>query len=131
MRGIIASDIDKTLTNKDHVIPNEVINYLKKCYIRGFEIVFITGRTFSFSKNALMACDFPYHLGVQNGAEVIKMPEREFCMQKFLSKDLVLKICEQIEFIDRDFVIYSGVELGDFCYYNPSKFLGEAKKLCG
>ena len=94
MRGIIATDIDRTLTNKDHKIPIDVIKYLKKCHDEGYEIVFITGRTFSFSKQVLKECDFPYHLGVQNGAEVLKMPEEEFRMQKFLTKDIVVRISQ-------------------------------------
>ncbi|MCH9811813.1 Cof-type HAD-IIB family hydrolase, partial [bacterium] len=122
--GIIASDIDRTLTNKEHKIPDEVIAYLEKCYQEGFEIVFLTGRTFSFASKTLDRCTFPFHLGVQNGAEVLKMPEKKFRNQKFLTKKLVLKIAAQANFADKDFVIYSGVELGDYCYYVPANFKG-------
>ena len=128
MRGIIATDIDRTLTNRDHIIPDSVIAYLEKCYYEGFEIVFLTGRTFSFASKAVAKCTFPFHLGVQNGAEVLKMPEKTFRNQKFLTKDIVLKICDVACMEDRDFVIYSGVELGDYCYYNPSKFTGAGKE---
>ncbi|MCH9617166.1 MAG: hypothetical protein SP4CHLAM5_03300 [Chlamydiia bacterium] len=128
MRGIIATDIDRTLTNRDHIIPDDVIDYLEKSHKEGFEIVFLTGRPFSFASKAVAACSFPFHLAVQNGAEVLKMPEKVFRNQKFLTKDIVLKIGSVSEFTDRDFVIYSGVELGDYCYYNPSKFSGVGKE---
>jgi HAD superfamily hydrolase (TIGR01484 family) len=128
MRGIIATDIDRTLTNRDHIIPEDVINYLEKSHKEGFEIVFLTGRPFSFASKALGSCNFTFHLAVQNGAEVLKMPEKIFRNQKFLTKNIVLKICAVSEFMDRDFVIYSGAELGDYCYYNPSKFSGAGKE---
>lgn len=128
MRGIIATDIDRTLTNRDHIIPQDVITYLEKSHKEGFEIVFLTGRPFSFASRALRGCNFPFHLGVQNGAEVLKMPEKTFRSQKFLTKDVVLKICAAAQFIDRDFVIYSGAEHGDYCYYNPKKFSGAGKE---
>ena len=127
MRGIIASDIDRTLTNKEHKIPGEVIAYLEKCYREGFEIVFLTGRTFSFAGKTLDQCTFPFHLGVQNGAEVLKMPEKKFRNQKFLTKETVLNIAAEANFPDKDFVIYSGVELGDYCYYVPGNFRGEGE----
>ncbi|MCH9621429.1 MAG: HMP-PP phosphatase [Chlamydiia bacterium] len=126
MRGIIASDIDRTLTNRDHVIPKDVIKYLHKCYDDGFEIVFLTGRTFTFSRKALSLCDFPFHLGVQNGSEVLKIPEKEFRMQKFLTREKMMKIRSLNPYSDRDYLVYSGVALGDFCYYVKENFEDEA-----
>jgi HAD superfamily hydrolase (TIGR01484 family) len=126
MRGIIASDIDRTLTNLDHVIPEDVIKYLHKRHDEGFEIVFLTGRSFTFAHRALALCDFPFHLGIQNGAEVLKMPEEEFRMQKFINKERMMKIREANPFSDRDFLIYSGKALGDQCYYVEDNFTGKS-----
>jgi Cof subfamily protein (haloacid dehalogenase superfamily) len=127
MKGIIASDIDRTLTNRNHEIPKDVIKYLKKRHLDGFEIVFLTGRPFCFSKSALFLCDFSYHLGVQNGAEVLFMPKEEFCMQNFLPKETVLTICSICLFNDRDFIVATGVENNDEYYYVAENFSGEAK----
>ncbi len=126
MRGIIASDIDRTLTNSDHIIPEDVITYLHSCYNDGFEIVFLTGRTYKFSKKALSLCDFPFHLAVQNGAEVLKMPEEVFCMQRFLTKEMALKIRSVLNLSGRDFTFYSGSAHGDICYYEKGRFSGKA-----
>ena len=128
MRGIIASDIDRTLTDRDHKIPQNVIDHLKNYHDQGFEIIFLTGRTFAFAQQVLAACEFPFHLGVQNGAEVLKFPEKEFRMQKFLTKEVVKEIFNLSDFNDRDFVLYSGAEHGDYCFYNPKKFTGRSKE---
>lgn len=126
MRGIIASDIDRTLTGSDHIIPKDVIAYLHECYNDGFEIVFLTGRTYTFSKKALALCNFPFHLGLQNGAEVLKMPEEVFCMQRFLSKEIALEVRSVLQATDRDFTFYSGTAHGDICYYEKGRFSGKA-----
>lgn len=126
MRGIIASDIDRTLTNEDHEIPQDVVKYLHSCYNEGFQIVFLTGRPFSFSKKALHLCDFPFHLAVQNGAEVVAMPEQEFRMQKFITKERAMRVRAANPLDDRDFLIYSGMALHDQCYYQEDCFKGAA-----
>lgn len=128
MRGIIATDIDRTLTNKEHKIPKEVMAHLKKCHGKGFEIVFLTGRPYSFSKQVLEGCDFPFHLGVQNGAEILKMPDVEFKMQSFISRDEMRAIRETCHFEDRDFILYSGISFGDSSYYEAKKFSGFGRK---
>ncbi len=119
---IFASDIDKTLTDERHIIPDQVINYLGELHKEGWEIVLLTGRTFSFAMMSVEKIDFPFHLAVQNGAEVLKMPEKEILFQTFIEKEVVYKIdaiCRQYQ---EDFLIYSGLEGGDFCYYRTSKF---------
>ena len=128
MRGIIASDIDRTLTDRDHKIPKNVVEYFKERHLEGFEIVFLTGRTLSFCKKALELCDFPYHLGVTNGAEVLKMPGEHLCMQKFFDKEIAKKVCKASTFTDRSFVFYSGFEAGDVCFYVSSDFSGYGKE---
>ena len=75
MKGVIALDIDGTLTDETHQVPNEVAVFLASLVADGWEIVFITGRTFRWVRNALSHLTFPYHLAVQNGAIILKMPQ--------------------------------------------------------
>ena len=119
---VFASDIDKTLTDERHLIPDEVVNYLEELYKSGWEIVLLTGRTFSFAMMSVEKISFPFYLAVQNGAEVLKMPERKIIFQNFLPKSVANAIDELYHHYPEDFLIYSGLEKGDFCYYRTLKF---------
>ncbi len=119
---VFASDIDKTLTDERHIIPDEVIVYLEGLYKKGWEIVLLTGRTFSFAMMSLEKIPFPFYLAVQNGAEVLKMPEKEIIFQTFMPRSVVNQVERIYHHYEEDFLIYSGLEMGDFCYYRTSKF---------
>jgi HAD superfamily hydrolase (TIGR01484 family) len=121
-KGIFASDIDNTLTNRRHLIPDVVEDYLKSLHQNGWEIVFLTGRSYSFAKMSIGKFVMPYHLGVQNGAEVFSMPSKKLITREFVPKE-VLRILEEIlDGEESHFLAYSGMERGDFCYYAPSRF---------
>ena len=119
---VFASDIDKTLTDERHIIPDEVVVYLEDLHKSGWEIVLLTGRTFSFAMMSLEKINFPFYLAVQNGAEVLKMPEKEIVFQTFLPISAAHSIDGICQHFGEDFLIYSGLEQGDFCYYRTTKF---------
>lgn len=121
MKGIIASDIDGTLTDENDEIPPEVAFYLKKLHEEGFVICLVTGRMFSFAKKAVKHFLFPYYLIVQNGAEVLRMPEGEIEVQNFIPRSDLLKIAK----VHPGFLAYAGSEAGDFCYYCNHDTLSE------
>ena len=76
MKGIIALDIDGTLTADIHCIPNEVARYLEHLEFEGWKICLITGRPFSLANHAVEDLTFPFLLAVPNGAVMLEMPER-------------------------------------------------------
>jgi hydroxymethylpyrimidine pyrophosphatase-like HAD family hydrolase len=119
---IFASDIDKTLTDERQIIPDEVANYLALRSKDGWKIVLLTGRTFCFAMMSLEKLNFDYYLGVQNGAEVLMMPSKTPFFRNFLSKQKILEIDSVYQSYSEDFLVYSGLEKGDFCYYRKSKF---------
>ena len=41
-RGWLALDIDGTLTDQTHIVPEEVVNYLKELHAKGWEVFIIT-----------------------------------------------------------------------------------------
>ena len=45
MKGIIALDIDGTITVEHHSIEPEVVRYLSGLAAEGWKMIFITGRT--------------------------------------------------------------------------------------
>ncbi len=75
--GILALDIDGTVTGALHAMPAEVERYLADQVKEGWEVVFITGRTFDYGYEVLRECTFPYYYASFNGAQLMRMPERE------------------------------------------------------
>jgi len=121
-RAILALDIDGTITDEKHLVPKEVASYLKSLVEKDFKIMLITGRTFSFSQLSLENINFPYFLVLQNGADILKMPEKELISRNYLDRSVVLDLEQLYEHEKEDFLLYAGYERGDFCYYRPAHF---------
>lgn len=122
MKGIIALDIDGTLTSDIHSIPPDVISYLEHLSYEDWKICLITGRGFRLASPALRDLTFPYHLSVHNGAGILDFPGPHLVKKYDLSPG-ILPVMEDIcEKEPTDFVIYSGFENQDLCYYRPSYF---------
>jgi hypothetical protein len=122
VKGLICLDIDGTITSDPHSVPLAVIEYFQSLYDIGWRFVFITGRTFSFAKATLKSVPFPFYFSVQNGADLIAMPEKKLVKQNYLSAHVVEKLDEIYEGRMEDYLIYSGFEKGDFCFYRPHRF---------
>jgi HAD superfamily hydrolase (TIGR01484 family) len=121
-KGCICLDIDGTLTADPHKIPEEVADLLKTLYSRGWHFLFVTGRTFSFANHAIDSLDFPYFFAVQNGADLLKMPEKKLIQRFYLSSQFIVQLESIYRGFDEDFIIYSGYQLGDFCYFRSKRF---------
>lgn len=122
MMKLLALDIDGTLTDAFESIPEQVINYLQFLDKEGWKMLFVTGRTFQFGQNVLHPFNFPYYLSVQNGAITLEMPAKKILAKKYLDCSILNAmetICQKYQ---TDFVIYTGVENGDICYYRLQKF---------
>lgn len=121
-KGWIALDIDGTITDHPSHIPKPVCDYFRSLIHQGWQIVFITGRPLSFGISALRVFDFPFFLAIQNGADLLHMPDSRLISRHYLS-GAVIGILEKIYLgCSEDFVIYTGFEKGDFCYYRPDRF---------
>lgn len=122
--GTIALDVDGTLTAAihNHKLPKEVSSYLSSLVKEGWQVLFITGRTFSAVHGILEVLDFPCFLAVQNGAIVLKLPEKRVVAKKYLSLEILSAMEEICCNEESDFVIYGGFEQQDRCYYRPSRF---------
>lgn len=124
-RGIIALDIDGTITVDPFVMPERVSKYLGNLAHLGWNIIFITGRSFAWGYMPLQHLDFPYYLAVQNGAILLKMPDRAIVAKKYLNSSIFRPmdaICKDQPY---DYVIYAGYEYQDQCYYRPHRFSKE------
>lgn len=118
-KGIIALDIDGTITVQTHTIHSDVVRYLANLHAEGWQFIFITGRPFQWGYQVLQYLPFPYAFAVQNGALILEMPSEKVLERTYLTiQDIpkVEKVCDEESF---DFIIYSGWENQDLCYYRP------------
>ncbi|MBS0626485.1 MAG: HAD family phosphatase [Verrucomicrobia bacterium] len=125
MKGWIALDIDGTLTLDKYSVPNEVTSYLKGLQNEGWRIALATGRTCFFASMALSTFDFPYDFLVQNGSAALQMPGKRLIFKKYISPRAIHSVEKALDGMDADFLVYSGYEKGDFCYWRPERFSKE------
>jgi len=114
--GILALDIDGTLTGDDHALSLVRRNELEWLHAKGWNIIFITGRPFSWAARTLSVLPFPYGFAVQNGALLLQMPERKVLYKRYLDH----KALKRALAIRRDCAVYGGYEEGETCYYCPA-----------
>jgi len=123
--GWIALDIDGTITNNKFSVPKKVSIYLKTLAKHSWKIIFTTGRSFSFSQKALSDIDFPYIICAQNGSVAIQMQEKNIIHKNYMLGSSLSHIEAAYDGLESDFLVYSGFEKGDFCYWRPQKFNDE------
>ncbi|MCB1107850.1 MAG: HAD family phosphatase [Chlamydiia bacterium] len=123
--GTIALDIDGTITDQSHLIPDEVASFFEELFHEGWHFIFVTGRPLSYTLRTLPKLCFPYSLGVQNGSVLLEMPEKKEVGRAYLSMDLIKEMDRLHKGFEGDFLVYSGYETGDFCYFRPSHFSEE------
>lgn len=126
--GTIALDIDGTLTSDSKPIPLSVIKYLEGLVLKGWRLIFITGRTFTTGYRLLEPLSFPYYLAVQNGAIILEMPSRCIVTKKYLDRSIFPIMEEVCKDGPSDFVIYGGFEHDDVCYFRPKRFSAKLLK---
>jgi len=122
MKGLLAFDIDGTLTHRLDWIDPKVVQFLKTLTEDKWQIAFLTGRTYAFAQRITRSFDFPYTIAYQNGADIFEMPSKKNLQRNFLSADFVPQIDEIYQGQHEDFIIYAGTDKGDFCYYRPERF---------
>jgi Cof subfamily protein (haloacid dehalogenase superfamily) len=118
-KGIIALDIDGTVTAQAHELDSHVIDTLNRLSTEGWNIIFITGRPFQWGELTLRPLPFSYAIAVQNGALLLEMPSRNILIRKYLTQDILPKMKKISQSYETDFVVYSGLENDDWCYYCP------------
>lgn len=115
--GLITLDIDGTLTDNSHTIPDAVVDYLCYLYDEGWEVVLLTGRSLSYAKHSFENISFPVYIGVQNGADVIYLDENRNVLQTYIPKTEIDEVLTHLDQDDVEVFVYSGHERGDFCYF--------------
>lgn len=118
-KGMIALDIDGTITAQTHHIHPDVVQYLTSLQEEGWLLIFITGRPFQWGFDVLQYLPHPYAFAVQNGALILDMPARREIIKHYLTREtlpLMEQICQEE---GTDFIVYAGFDHQDWCYYRP------------
>lgn len=128
LKGIIALDIDGTITKGASSLEKEIEAHLISLQNEGWQLFFVTGRTFAFAAPLFSHFKKPYFLAVQNGAELFEMPsersvERHYINAKHLSDWLKIFTNEGIGLL-----VESGKKFGDITYYCPDDFSDNDKE---
>jgi len=122
MSGVIALDIDGTVSFDCQPISKAIEDRLAILSNQNWAVVFVTGRTFQWSRQAIKKLSFPFHLAVQNGAALLEMPTKKLVAKKYLQCDILSDLDEICAACPSDYVVYGGVDTGDLCYYRPGRF---------
>ena len=121
-KGIIALDIDGTITVDKHILEKKVGDYLNHLIAEGWGLIFLTGRSFAFSQSVLSSIRGEYFFSPQNGASLYSMP-RGICLKKyFISTSLLKQLDSFFHKTGSGLLVESGKENEDICYYKPKDF---------
>jgi hypothetical protein len=66
--------------------------------------------------------EFPFYLALQNGADILHMPSKRLVARSYVSSAIIKEIEKCYQGLSEDFIVYTGYEHGDFCYYRPKNF---------
>ncbi len=124
-KGWIALDIDGTTTADVREIPKETRDYLSSLAQEGWKIFFITGRLYSWALDTVESLPFPFYFGTQNGADIFDMPSKKLLSRAYLNPSILIFLDKEYRSIDDDYIIYTGIDKGDTCYFRPHRFAEE------
>ncbi len=123
--GVIALDIDGTITDRHHEVDGCVVAFLHQLVDEGWRVVFVTGRTLARSEAIFSHITFPSFAILYNGAITVRLPHCHIVDTRYLSKTLIPPLGKITRGEGTDFVLYMGVESGDVIYYRKEFFLSE------
>ncbi len=121
-KGIIALDIDGTITVDPHHIDERVKSYLNQLIGEGWLLIFLTGRTFTFAHAILSHITGNYYFAPQNGAALYEMPSGSALFKKFLPTTLLFDLDPLFHQHSLGLLVEAGKENGDKTYYKPAEF---------
>ena len=110
MKGLIAFDIDGTLSHRLDRIDTKVVEMLERLSTDQWQVALVTGRNFSFAWQILQNFSFPYLLAVQNGTDVLQMPEKKLLKRHYLDPQILPEIEEEYRGQKEDFILYAGMD---------------------
>ena len=141
MIKVIASDMDGTLLNKDHVFSEKTIQSLKKACERGIRFMVVTGRNYVSALEPLSKTDLVCDYILSSGAEIrdpdrnvkmsfaLSMDQCEFLYEKLKEYNMVIMFCsEEKNYIIGTFEEADNAILDYIKYFHETKDKDELRK---
>jgi len=122
-KGLIALDIDGTITDEKASVPRNVITNLSELDQQGWQIILLTGRTFSFATPIMNCFSFPLYGAFQNGSVAMKWPSKELLYKRYLEQPVYRFVEQHMQDLEAAMGIYTGFENQDHCYWKENAFL--------
>lgn len=137
-KGLIAIDIDGTLTAVRDALAPEVIEYLQNVRAEGWKLLFVTGRTLDWSCKLLDNLPFDFYLSVFNGAYTLEYPKKTVIKKCFLPFERIFQVVNLVRNEDVGIAIYGAPDRFNksFLYRNYAShvlvnhLLSRAKAVC-
>lgn len=126
-KGIVALDIDGTLTKATEV-DTHLLAYLQSLYEKKWQIVFVTGRTFSFAEPITSKISVPHFLVVQNGSALFSLPNKKILFSHSLDKTVLFDLGVLAKKNHVALVIELILDGEDVVLYDPKSMEEEERK---
>ena len=104
--GLIAIDIDGTLTAKRDELSSEVVHFLHDTVKKGWQLLFVTGRTVDWSLKLLGELPFEFYLSSFNGAYTLTLPDKKVLKKYFLPFEHVFQVVNLVKDEDVGIAFY-------------------------
>lgn len=127
-KGMIAIDIDGTLTQKKEEVDRKLIQYLSTVHKKNWQLVFVTGRNFSFSESIVRRFSSPLYVVVQNGAAIFSMPEKKLICLHSLNKKILHQLVHAAEQCKVALLIEFFSNGQDAILYDPEMMTNEERE---
>lgn len=123
--GIIALDIDGTITTDSQPPDLSVIDFFDQLSKEGWIFIFISGRTIACGHRILKHLPFAYYFAAHNGAIIQEMPSKKAILQNYLTLDILDPMDNICRGSPSDYIIFTSDEKETVCYYRPQYFSSE------
>lgn len=110
-------DIDGTLTGEKYSVSPEIVDAIESYARAGWDLCFVTGRSFTWAMQTLIQFNCPFYLAIQNGALILEMPAKTVLSRNYLSTSVIAELDMILDGRFPDFALYSGFEGNDLVYY--------------
>ncbi len=112
-KGLIAIDIDGTLTSVPNVLPPQVIAYLQKIHRDGWNLLFVTGRTVYWASKLLHDLPFDFFLSAFNGAYTLNYREKKIIKKSYLPLERIFQVVNLVKDHDVGIAFYGAPDIDD------------------
>lgn len=138
IKGLLAIDIDGTLTAVRDELSVDVVAFLQELHTSGWKLLFVTGRTLDWSTRLLETLPFDFYLSVFNGAYTLEYPKKNIIKKCFLPFEHIFQVVNLVKNEDVGIAFYGAPDRFNksFLYRNNAShvlsnhLMARAKAVC-